>query len=61
MKKYRYVTKIRLLDYLLNRGFEFENKQRDLNNPKRYVWKFSLTPELQQAIEDYYSSIPKNK
>lgn len=61
MKQYRYVTKIRLLDYLLNRGFEFENKQRDLNNPKRYVWKFKLTPELQQAIEDYYSLIPKNK
>lgn len=58
MSKYRYVSKTRLRDYLLDNGFKFENMQRDLKNPKRYVWKFLLTPELQQAIEEYYSSIP---
>lgn len=58
MTEYRYIRKLRLRNYLLDHGFVCEDTMRDLKFPDRFVWKFRLTDELQQAIEDYYSLIP---
>lgn len=55
MNKYRYIRKIKLRNYLVNHGFKIEGIEKDNKYPDRFVWKFVLTPELQQAIEDYYS------
>ena len=53
-----YVCKrIRLLGYLQNKGFQFIKTEVDRTNPKYNVWVFIETPELREAIEEYYSEI----
>jgi hypothetical protein len=53
-----YVCKrIRLLNHLTSKGFQFIKTERDRTNPNYNVWIFIETPELRNAIEEYYSSI----
>lgn len=53
-----YVCKrIRLLGYLQNKGFQFIKTEVDRTNPKYNVWVFIETPELREAVEEYYSEI----
>ena len=53
-----YVCKrIRLLNYLLNKGFQFIKTEKDRTNPDYNVWIFIETPELRSEIEEYYSNI----
>ena len=49
--------KIRLCSFLLKKGFEYEIEREDRNNSERKVWLFRSTPELYNAIEEYYSLI----
>ena len=51
--------KIRLCAYLLEKGFMYEKETVDITNPKYKVWLFKDGNEIRNAIEDYYSSIPK--
>lgn len=53
-----YVCKrIRLLGFLQSKGFQFIKTEQDRNNPNYNVWVFIETPELREAIEEYYSEI----
>ena len=49
--------KIRLCSFLLKKGFEYEIEREDRNNSERKVWLFRSSPELYNAIEEYYSLI----
>lgn len=53
--KFYVCRRIRLLSYLLDRGFNFIETRQDRNNPKYKVWIFIDTPDLEKAIKDYYS------
>lgn len=46
--------KLRVLNHLLNAGFEYINQQPDIRNPKYNVWLFEETPALRAAVEEYY-------
>lgn len=50
--------RIRLLSHLMSKGFKFVKIEQDRNNPEYSVWVFIETPELREAIEEYYSAIP---
>lgn len=46
--------RMRLLEYLLNRGFTPELTLPDVNNPKYKIWKFRNTPELEEVLDEYF-------
>ena len=54
-KKYYVCKKIRLMVFLQKKGFNFIKIQEDRNDHDRVVWIFIETPELRDAIEEYYS------
>lgn len=58
--EYYTCKRIRLLSYLRAKGFIPYETIPDLQNPKYYNWKFHNTPELQEAIEEYFSRYKKN-
>jgi hypothetical protein len=47
--------KLRLCSFLLQKGFNYELEKPDKFNPKYNIWIFKNTPELQLAIDEYYS------
>ena len=51
--------KIRLCSFLLKKGFKYETEREDRENPKRKVWLFKSTPEIYNAVEEYYNLISK--
>ena len=53
--KYYVCKKIRLMVFLQKKGFNFIKIQEDRNDHDRVVWIFIETPELRDAIEEYYS------
>lgn len=56
MKKQIYVCRrLRLLNHLKSKGFLPYQTQPDINNPRFNVWLYEETPELRNAIEDYYN------
>lgn len=48
--------KIRLCSFLLQKGFQYETERADRTDSNRKVWLFRSTPELYNAIEEYYGS-----
>ena len=50
--------RLRLLTFLQARGFQFISTMKDKDNPNFTVWMFVKTPELMEAVEDYYSTVP---
>ena len=53
--KYYVCRKIRLMVFLQKKGYNFIKIQEDRNNPDRVVWIFIDTPDLREAIEEYYN------
>ena len=53
-KKFRVVTKIKLCNYLLNKGFNFIETRVDYKCPSRYVWVFEYSDKLVKTIDEYY-------
>lgn len=47
--------RIKLYNYLINRGFHVEQVRGDKFDPKRLVWIFANSPQLEQAVTDYYA------
>lgn len=50
--------RLRLLTFLQAKGFQFASTMRDRKNPNFIVWMFVKTPELMEAVEDYYKTVP---
>lgn len=51
------VKRMRMLDWLCNKGFYPEYSVRDKNNPRYNVWKYKNTPELEDAIDEYFAQL----
>lgn len=49
--------RMKLCGFLLKKGFKYEQIVQDKYNPKYSCWLFKNTPELRNAIEEYYSKI----
>lgn len=47
--------RLRLLDYLVDRGFKPFKTIPDATNTKFNWWLFENTPELEKAIENYFN------
>lgn len=53
--RYYYCKRLRMLGWLKERGFLPCETIPDVNNPKFNVFVFENTPELEDAIEEYFS------
>lgn len=58
-KEYYTCKRMKLLIFLRNKGFIPEQTIPDLHNPKYLVWRFKNSPELEKAIEEYFSQLNK--
>lgn len=58
-KEYYTCKRMKLLIFLRNKGFIPEQTVPDLYNPKYLVWRFKNSPELECAIEEYFSQVNK--
>lgn len=59
--EYYLCKRMRMLEYLRNKGFIPEATLPDMQNPKYYVWRFKNTPELEDAINEYFEILQTNK
>ena len=57
--EYYTCKRMKLLIFLRNKGFIPEQTIPDLYNPKYLVWRFKNSPELESAIEEYFSQVNK--
>ena len=57
--KYYVCTKMKLLTYLMKRGYMYIKIDKDRNNPRYTVWLFEDTPELREEVSRYYANYPK--
>ena len=51
--KYYVCKRMRLLEYLKDRGFLPVRTEPDIHKPKYNVWIYENSPELADAIENY--------
>ena len=51
--------RMKLCAFLLKKGFKYEQIVQDKYNPKYNCWLFVQSPELRNAVEEYYSQIKK--
>lgn len=50
---YYICKRLRLLDYLMEKGFKPKKTLPDARNPKYNVWIFDNSPELADSVEDF--------
>ncbi len=60
-RPYYYCKRLRLLDYLISKGFRAVGTMPDVRNPNYRVWKFENTPELEQALAEYFAERAGNE
>lgn len=53
-KQYYYCKRLRLLEFLINKGFNPIRTQPDIRNPSYKVWVFDKTEELDKALNYYF-------
>ena len=49
--------RMKLCGFLLKKGFNYEKIIADKYNPRYNCWLFKNTPELKNAVEEYYAQI----
>ena len=49
--------RMKLCGFLLKKGFQYIEVVPDRYNPRFNCWLFKNTPELKNAVEEYYSEI----
>lgn len=59
--KYYTCRRWRMLEWLMNRGFEPVQTLPDPTNVKYKIWLFDNTEELQAAVEEYFEILKSNK
>ena len=52
--------RLRLLSYLLDKGFEPVSEIPDPNNYKYKWWLFYNTKELEEALDEYFAQFKKD-
>jgi hypothetical protein len=60
-RPYYYCKRLRLLDYLIRKGFRAVGTMPDFNNPSYKVWKFENSPELEAALAEYFAERAGNE
>lgn len=55
--KFYVCKRIKLLNWLMEKGFMFIEARKDKYNSNYNVWIFIETPELKTAVDEYYSNI----
>lgn len=60
-RPFYYCKRLRLLDYLIGKGFRAVGAMPDFNNPKYRVWKFENSPELEKALAEYFAKRAGNE
>ena len=60
-RQYYYCKRLRLLDYLIGKGFRADGTMPDAKNPKYKVWRFEKSPELEAALEKYFAERAGNE
>ena len=58
-KKMYLCRRMRLCGFLLSIGFKYEKVVPDRYNPEFNCWLFKNTPELRNAVEEYYAATKK--
>lgn len=58
--EYYICKRLKLLDFLMKKGFEVIDVVPDVNNPLYNCWRFKRTPEILVAVDEYYSLKPNN-
>lgn len=58
-REYYTCKRLRLLQFLKSKGFLPYLTLPDVSNPKYNIWQFKNTPELEEAIEEYFKMITK--
>lgn len=53
--------RLRLLNYLTDKGFYPFEIVPDINNPKYKTWKFKNSPELERCLKEYFNKFTVNK
>ena len=56
-KEYYTVKRLRLLEYLINKGFEVEATIPEPTNPRMKNWIFRNCDALEEAITEYFNKI----
>lgn len=51
--------RLRLLEFLKKKGFVPIMTLPDVDNPRYNVWRFKNTPELEDAIDEYFANLKK--
>ena len=54
-REYFTCKRLRLLSFLKERGFMPYEVVPDVNNPKFNVWLFKNTPDLEDALDEYFN------
>lgn len=54
-RDYYTCKRLRLLSFLKQRGFMPYETVPDVNNPAFNVWLFHNSPELREAVEEYFN------
>lgn len=57
---YYICKRLKLLDFLMKKGFEVIDVVPDAKNPLYNCWRFKRTPEILEAVDEYYSLKPTN-
>lgn len=52
-RPYYYCSRLRLLEFLRNKGFYPIRTLPDINNPRYNAWVFDNTPELIEAVDEF--------
>lgn len=60
-RPFYYCKRLRLLDYLIRKGFRAVGTMPDANNPRYKVWKFENSPELEKALAEYFAERAGNE
>ena len=55
------VKRMRMMNWLCDRGYYPMYAVRDKDNPNYRVWKYKNSPELEAAIDEYFTWLQNRK
>lgn len=54
--RYYYCKRLRMLEYLRNKGFLPTTTIPDMNNPRYNIWLFEWTDDFDSAMKEYFAT-----
>lgn len=56
-----FCTRLKLMQYLQDKGYQVAGTMPNKYNPKMIVWMFVKTDELMQDIDNYFNELNKGE